>query len=66
MVSQICTISWKTKKVPMLADMVPEKVLNFGFVFLFYRFCFCLIAFSFSSDILFKSAISFYLLEHLL
>ena len=47
------------QKVPMLADMVPEKSANFGFGFYFMGFVLSLIAFSFSSDILFKSAVSF-------
>ncbi|WP_368031017.1 hypothetical protein [Arcobacter sp. s6] len=47
------------EKVPMLADMVPIKSSDFGFVFYLIGFVLCLIAFSFSSDILFKSAISF-------
>jgi hypothetical protein len=49
------------QKVPMLADMVPIKSSNFGFVFYFIGFILSLIAFSLSSDILFKSALVFYL-----
>ncbi len=50
------------QKVPMLADMVPIKSSDFGFVFYFVGFVLSLIAFSLSSDILFKSAISFLLI----
>ena len=50
------------QKVPMLADMVPIKSSDFGFVFYFAGFVLSLIAFSLSSDILFKSAISFLLI----
>ena len=50
------------EKVPMLADMVPVKSSDFGFVFYFIGFVLSLIAFSLSSDILFKSAISFLLI----
>lgn len=47
------------QKVPMLADMVPIKSSNFGFGFYFIGFITALIAFSFSSDILFKASVSF-------
>ena len=47
------------QKVPMLADMVPEKSSEFGFVFYIIGFVLSLIAFSLSSDIIFKSAVSF-------
>jgi hypothetical protein len=47
------------QKVPMLADMVPIKSSNFGFAFYLIGFILSLIAFSLSSDILFKSAVSF-------
>lgn len=47
------------QKVPMLADMVPERSANFGFGFYLIGFILSLIAFSLSSDILFKSAVSF-------
>lgn len=47
------------QKVPMLADMVPIRSSNFGVGFYFLGFVLSLIAFSFSSDVLFKSAISF-------
>ncbi len=50
------------QKVPMLADMVPIKSSDFGFIFYFIGFVLSLIAFSLSSDILFKSAISFLLI----
>ena len=50
------------QKVPMLADMVTIKSSDFGFVFYFVGFVLSLIAFSLSSDILFKSAISFLLI----
>ena len=47
------------QKVPMLADMVPVKSSDFGFGFYLLGFILSLIAFIFSSDILFKSAVSF-------
>ena len=47
------------QKVPMLADMVPVKSSDFGFAFYLLGFILSLIAFIFSSDILFKSAVSF-------
>ncbi|MDZ7819746.1 MAG: hypothetical protein U5K55_14550 [Aliarcobacter sp.] len=47
------------QKVPMLADMVPIKSSNFGFAFYLIGFILSLVALTFSSDILFKSAVSF-------
>ncbi|MBU0925992.1 hypothetical protein KKG81_13990 [bacterium] len=47
------------QKVPMLADMVPIKSSNFGFGFYLIGFILSLVALTFSSDILFKSAVSF-------
>ena len=47
------------QKVPMLADMVPIKSSNFGFGFYFIGFITVLIAFSLSSDVLFKASVSF-------